>query len=293
MRTFRGVLCAGVGTVMAIFAAGVCHMSGLSAREQVDQQARDVWEKAVAAKGGRERLTLVRNAFRSCRAVKPFSRRGYRGLNARHDAFFVFPDKYWIWEDDRPSPFGLEIIVHNGERDITWHVTNKDRDRPRESATSEVNKYALIGFQLIYLLETAWVKPEPVKLGQGMLRGRHVDTVDAIWKDYLVKYSLDSSTRLALKVWVYQNTQDGGQRDMTAVPLGNYSPVSGIQMPESKGSGISDDTTPYIRCTTELNVEYDETVFEHPPRIEDGPEAWRPRLGDAGKKPSKRMGLAQ
>src|SRR2546421_11960444 len=62
----------------------------------VEADAVALWEKAIEAKGGRNRLSAVRNllvAFKDKTEV----------------ALYVFPDKAWDWSDNRPTPLGVWV----------------------------------------------------------------------------------------------------------------------------------------------------------------------------------------
>lgn len=74
---------------------------------------RVVWERAVEAKGGRERLATMRVAIRR--------RCGATGRSAgswcRSEKLLVPPGRLWHWiEDERPSKFGLRLEVIDMQR---------------------------------------------------------------------------------------------------------------------------------------------------------------------------------
>jgi len=58
------------------------------------ERAKELWEMAIAAKGGREKLHQVGNLV-------------FAGEGGTLVHFWVFPDKYFSWVDTRPSVFGL------------------------------------------------------------------------------------------------------------------------------------------------------------------------------------------
>src|SRR5207244_3006609 len=67
--------------------------------EGSQSEARRLWERAVAAKGGRERLHEVRNMEVSARAQ--FKRDLFQSGELRFEEFYVFPSKHWFWTDER------------------------------------------------------------------------------------------------------------------------------------------------------------------------------------------------
>src|SRR5712692_9236817 len=82
-------------------------------QEQEQQEARRLWEQAIAAKGGRERLSAVRNVV--------VSHGGHWNVT-----LYVFPNKLWQWSDDRPTWLGLSVEMHNLERRVAYFVRDKD-----------------------------------------------------------------------------------------------------------------------------------------------------------------------
>src|SRR5258705_4079770 len=66
------------------------------------KEAERIWELAIQAKGGRERLYSVNNMV-----ISSF------GKNIRLEDFFIFPDRSWSWVDQRPSVFGLNMSMQN------------------------------------------------------------------------------------------------------------------------------------------------------------------------------------
>jgi hypothetical protein len=60
----------------------------------------------------------------------------------------------------------------------------------------------------------------------------------------------------------------GPNTELSSALLSEYADVDGIQMPHK----IEDIPQRY-----RFNVDYDEALFEVPPTVEAGPEAWRPK----------------
>src|SRR5438128_1874860 len=76
------------------------------------ETAKQLWEMAIAAKGGRERLY----AAKSIAITQHFSKRG------ASTELCVFPDKFWFWEDRRPGELGLGAGITNFERNLSYFV---------------------------------------------------------------------------------------------------------------------------------------------------------------------------
>jgi hypothetical protein len=83
-----------------------------------DRDAPLVWEQAIAAKGGRERLYAVRNILESYK-------------NKRFVALYVFPDKFWRWADDRPTPLGIYIAMDNPQGKMSYRIEEDTPSPPQ------------------------------------------------------------------------------------------------------------------------------------------------------------------
>src|SRR5213594_1865308 len=87
-------------------------------------EAERIWEQAIVAKGGRERLYAVRNmvimssgSYKALRfKISPDRKVESKSLKPSglyREGLFVFPSKYWAWDDYRPAVFGLWIHVYD------------------------------------------------------------------------------------------------------------------------------------------------------------------------------------
>lgn len=279
---------------------------------EAEQRAQELWEQALAAKGGREKLYQVRNLVIN----EDFShRRLFQRKERRYVWFYVFPNKLWYWVDDRPGILGLNIEVLNVETRQGWSFQDQPGEclrlversgglEPEPAPDDQVNDYTCafsippagdkrfdffrIREQLCFLLETPWVKPVPIKAETVKSEFGEVDAlhthVEAYGRRYRVVFFLDRKTHLPLKV----GFQDLGgplplqdPQDLTSlanyygwISMSNYVEVAGIQMPQKLGY---EGARPVIPISFEINVDYDEGVFSRPPSIEAGPEAWRPK----------------
>jgi hypothetical protein len=246
------------------------------ARGQSDQQdesltrAKELWEKAIAAKGGRERLNQVSNL-----AIM------YSG-----STFYVFPDKYFDWFDMRPGQFGLSATVLNFESGFgskTSFTTKKKvfsdiKNEPGFSCMA--NKF--LDQQLKYLLETRWLRPKLLRASAAIVRGKTVDRVDVLvdWcgdpsrktREYAV--FLDRETNLPVRIGMiyYPNKEDL----LSWMDFRNYQEVGGIKMPTQTSYGNpSHGSSKWNNVRLEINAEYDPKVFDREPDPNAGPYQWR------------------
>ena len=235
--------------------------------------AHVLWEQAIAAKGGRKRLYAVRNL------LERHERNSYVAL-------FVFPDKVWQWSDVRPTPLGLAIEMQNLGKGLSYKVEEDMSDPPRnlgENSAKEV-LWPLYYAQLYYLLETQWIKPLPVKVYSGSIGRRPVDVVQTIVhfqkaprandRGDRVDFHLDKQSHLLLEVAFPSDDSVGTNygRGTYYVTFADYANVDGIQMPRRVGYLAE---KPDASASVQVNVQYDPEIFEHPPSLKRGPDAWK------------------
>ena len=104
-------------------------------------------------------------------------------------------------------------------------------------------------------METAYVRPEPVRLTRGRLDRVEVDIVETRVNGDRVEFSLDRRSHLPVRVLI----QEQRLRLPRIYRLGDYHAVEGIQMPGNVSDG--DDSRVKSPTTYRFNVEYDESIF--------------------------------
>lgn len=256
------------------------NLTGIVQAELPEKARRErperLWKKVLAAKGGREKLLSVSSLAISSRRRKPLQILGFEGVNTHDEYLFVLPDKYWRWTDDRPSKFGLSISMANGEKGEVWMVFDQGEPEPDRYYFTDTERHAMAFIQLVYLLETRWIKPIPESVQTRRWRGQRVDVLRATAGPYKVTYYLDQQTHLPLKIEIRGLAVDGVERLLGSVTMGEYESFSGILLPREVGR-FSDETNPEIAHEYEMNPEYDPQIFERPPSLAAGPYAWRRR----------------
>ena len=236
-----------------------------AAREDSRAAAERIWESAVAAKGGRERLHSIHSMLETAAWGK------YR-LTSLH----AFPGRFWRY-DQEPEPFGLSAEMINAERRIGYVAHSGDPKSPHglggdfPASALYVNDEE----QMYYLLETRWLKPEPFEALAGEVGGRRADVVRAHVAGRQADFFFDRRTHMPLKV-VFPSTNGEGP----GVWFKDYAEVDGVMLP-AKVSHHRDNK--FLACSFVLNPDFDERVFERVPTIEAGPDAWR-RRDDGGLK---------
>jgi hypothetical protein len=238
-------------------------------------QARQIWEQAIVAKGGRERLESVRSIFISQRSKYWHGLKKYEVFT---EELTVFPGKSWLWTDYRPDVFGLTVEMYNFERSVKC-FSNADVPPPQPHAISGYetvvsHTYGLLG----YLMETKWLKPKVIGVDEATFERRNVDVVHTMLKDEVegflsedlyIDFSIDRQTHLPVEI-SYSRMKYGEKGSWNETILSGYVDLNGIEVPLKETiDGVTD------RIRVQLNVEYDEELFSKPPSIAAGPEAWR------------------
>jgi hypothetical protein len=194
--------------------------------------------------------------------------RGFQRLAVNYEALFVFPDKSWEWDDQKGTVFGMAIHLHNFETNT--HLTYVDAGKgARVSPMINPSRRNLVQLQLHLLAETRWVRPVPQKARLSKLDNMDVDVVEVRVNELpdesrKVEFCLDRKSHLPVQI-VYFSTRNG--RELSGgIRLSRYVEIDGIKIPEQIGRR---------RTTSKLNVAYDSRVFERPPNISAGIDAWK------------------
>jgi hypothetical protein len=252
MGQVRPTLFAVIGlTLLAYFTPGAGQSTQTMSESR--KRAEELWEQAIAAKGGRERLHQIESLAIFCHAERgKYSRQG----KAYAVIFCRFPDRWFYWSNFRPYSVGRSAIIASAD-------------------VGPACRYNLMRDGLYYLMENKWLRPVPVSVRKEVLDGVRADVVRVEVQDgYDAEFFLDPKTHLAMEVRI-------GKREESRLPpwfglsLSDYAPCEGIQMArQDKGFELSRRPVSY-----EINPEYAPDFFDRPPRFEDGPEGWRPKGG--------------
>jgi hypothetical protein len=231
---------------------------------QGTQQAKELWEQAIAAKGGRDQLYKVNSLLMSYTETT----RNVLGIVVHRgivERIYVFPGKVWGWDDGLPPPFHLSVGMLNVERNLRCMIyagASKPVCGPAKQGSSPPEA-GINQMQYLYLMETRWVKPVPLSVWRDSIGLKKVDVLHTRFENEKVDYYLDRKTHLPLRVAVFY----GGSNHATLqIDLSEYVSVDGIQMPGKQKSA---------KISFQINPPYDESIFTRPPSIELGPHAWQ------------------
>lgn len=232
--------------------------------EQV--KAQKLWEGSIAAKGGREQLRSIRSLY---------IQGEFKGADDRSYDLYVFPDRsfgyfYWAAAYER-----TDVTIYNGKRNISWWQEGNNTahvQRDTETAVDLMKKA-----ELTLLLVTQWLEPKALRARRDWVGLKRVDVVETDVNGWHVDYYLDSKTKLPVKLQYGYSKIERAKGEMNrVVELYDYRLVSGVMMPHrlvysfTDGPERSDQ-----RVTYELNVDYDEQIFENPPTPRMKPDSWR------------------
>ena len=215
-------------------------------------EARQIWEQAIAAKGGRERLQAVLNMVISTQTD-----------HIRREEVCVFPDKFWSWDDYRPSVLGLTVEMYDYGRGKSYMVTNGQQNEPPAITKDSLGRKSLIINQLDYLLETQWLKPTPISSTSAQIGSHKVDVVQTTVENQRVDFAFDQKTHLLVNVKYYDIPREH--------TFWEYDEIDGLKMP----TAVQYSGGPKYKAAIKLNVDYDQSIFLKPPAIRAGPLVWK------------------
>lgn len=258
-----------------------------SAKGQVNETeanralAQQLWEEALQAKGGRDRLHAVQNFLSSGEihvdAVKGSHISEVQWLRA-------LPGKAWLYEYTPEFIVSLDATVINLERNLCVKTLSpaKGDVPPRSFCLPTTYTERLIQDPIIYLMETNSLRPVPLRTYEGKRGLNRVDVVETAVGKYRFDFYLDRKTKLPVKLVTdeYEGIFEGTRPMGLTIYFDNYVTVDGIKMPtrvtrEPKHIPIKDfwvlsrapEFPEKARRDIELfeykfNVAYEETLFD-------------------------------
>jgi hypothetical protein len=234
--------------------------------------AKELWELAIVAKGGREALYKVTNIAEIRKAD---------GSNVR---FTALPNKFFSWVDMRPSIFGISIDLYNYETGFGYRTLLREERRTYQNIRTDPDfKWVkgqheyLLWPQFFLLLETRWLQPTPFRLVKERINGKSVDRIDVLIEGYgdpkRFAVFLDEKTHLPARIAMCRNVNTDEITDVCCFSnLRGYVEIEGVKIPlESSGQRDSK----WVRKQVEINTKYDPRFFDRPPDHNAGGLQWR------------------
>ncbi len=262
-------------TVLALLCLGIA-----GARSpHVDRQAAEaLWEQAVAAKGGRERLAAIQSF--AIQERTEFGRLMLRDVAAGKVSQVVcaLPDSWWEFLDYRPGKMGYSVLAANAQTGLGWSTHGGPAGPLLRRYTGLA--YRVRQLQYVYFLETRAVRPTPIRASTVKRGFATVDRVETMLEGDLVVFDLDVKTHLPIRIETSRKNTLPAPRPGMAPPgdmrfvyeLAGYDEVGGIQVPRRVTLG--GDTA---HARVEINPEHDPSIFTTPPSPDSTIDSWRGR----------------
>jgi len=261
-NSFAGICLVVCGIVVCCQESAKAHQTSQTLLQN-REKAEELWEQAIAAKGGRERLLQVSSLLIFYQETV----RNILGIVVHRgpvEKLFVFPSKVWSWDDGLPLPFRLTVGLLDLERDYACRVHVESRPPVCGSARKVGSREGIDEAQYLYLMETRWIKPTPVSVRKEIWV-QDSDVVVTKLEDKRIEYYLSRKTHLPQRVVTFHGESS---RPRSSYDFSDYVSVNSIQMPGKQKKG---------RINFSINPAYDAGIFSRPPSIKAGPKAWQSR----------------
>jgi hypothetical protein len=228
-----------------------------------EEIAQRLWEQMISAKGGRERIRNVHTVLQ--REVPRYRSITFRDGKARWDTLYGLPDRFWEWYDSRI--FGFWPDVSNFKQNVhyfrRYDLTYMDPANPNGRGLDFLRR-----IQLIYLNQTDWLKPQPIRVLKGLGIPRNVDAIQTMADGARADFYLNRRTHLPAAIIDYRgfalrNDPSGGHRYV----LSHYELINGILTPTDVDGELYEIA---------FNPVYREDTFTTAAYAEEGPEGWTP-----------------
>jgi hypothetical protein len=241
------------------------------------QEAEQLWQQMLTAKGGRDRLMAVRSMEQTQRQRIYAAKPRLKDTDTELVRFFAFPDRMWQWFDGGSSVFGLSLNVYNLALGV--HYLAYPNEPLRKLSSGEPDGHFLWEAQLIYLNESEWLHPQPMRMIRDKSIPRGVDAIETKLEGdhYRADFQLDKHTHLPVHIIVYIRNHIVGLPEVSQehYELSKYREIDGISVPTQVVQGISAAQPFAWDYDVHLNIPFREEAFTSPPSLERGPYAWR------------------
>lgn len=184
----------------------------------------------------------------------------------RRDSLYVFPNKYWFYEDYGSDIFGVRTEMYDYDRNVMYNGAPSNPETRLQPITQDKNK-AFDNAPIAVLLETKWLRPLPLKAWAEWIGARTVDVVQTTVNDRRIDFAFDQQTHLLSEVRFHNVVN--GKTFVDVQRYSDYVEVDGIKVPQALTyvqGGLE-------KSAVRFNVEYDENVFLKPPTMKN-PIAW-------------------
>lgn len=132
-----------------------------------------------------------------------------------------------------------------------------------------VQNSGLVVAQIVYLMESRWVKPDPIAVYEGTVSGLKVDIVQTKVFGRRFDFAIDRKSHLPVRFISYFLFK--GVEYASTTDLDDYLNVDGIMVPRKE---TTTDGTVYL-SRIQFNVRYDNRIFSQPTPLDKGPFVWQ------------------
>ena len=240
------------------------------------QKAVTLWEQAVAAIGGRDRLAGIKSFAIHERTAFTKATLPEMAVGKVDQVVCELPDGWWEFLDYRPGRMGYSVSVVNARTGLGWDSYGGPAIPLRRPDTDAA--FRMRQLQYVYFLETRWVQPTPLRASRVQLGSRSADRVETQIEGDMVIFDFDANTHLPVRIeTIHKITLKPPRPGMTGPsehkyihePDG-YHEVAGIQVPGriARGSDVAE-------ARVEINPDYDPSIFTRPPPADTTIDSWR------------------
>ena len=243
-------------------------LTGAGLAQDDTRDARQLWDRMVAARGGHDRLEAVHGFAISVVA------------KGSHETFVVeLPDQYWEWADYRPGKLGYSATVTNGAKHLMWWghdgAVALNSLRPWDASEDLALMERIEHLQAVFLLQTKYFHPTLQRVlsdkpGQAILEATAPGSA-------LLRYVVDLRTNLVTAlsrtplIW----GPDVGQPPEPASFIDEFvfdkwRTVSGVEVPSRVKEGNY-----WTDVMIEINPDLDPKLFETRPDNVISADWWR------------------
>lgn len=257
-QSIRSLIQVAICLVLAV--PCLCQTPGKQVPSKEAREAERLWDAVINAKGGRERLQKVQNILIQYTENKQ--------VTLIH--LFVFPNKYWRWIYGPPFPEPA-MDLYNGNPSYYYSISPNGA----ETVTGGDPQGWLEKESILLMLETKWLKPEPLRVTRRRSGKEMVDVIETRVGDERVDFVFEVESLLVTNVMRYSKKFKNGSQPWESIVYSDYANIDGIMMP-MRESITDDGVAHYWRDVSyRFNVIHDPHFFDQPPSLSAGPEAWK------------------
>lgn len=206
-------------------------------------RAQALWQEAIRAKGGRDRLHSVQNFLISSQLnIHTPGKIAETTVTTETERLYVMPQKAWIYELTPQYDVSLEAKLINFDHNFCAVTLAPARGEvPGLSGCLPTVPFEyLVQHPVIYLMETKWVRPVPVRV---RVEGK-VEVIETHIGKIRADFYLDRKTKLPNKIITHRLNgiwetfrldepwESVSRYSVMTLELSNYKDINGILMPQ-------------------------------------------------------------